>query len=464
MLKVLRQYYPIRNILFVLVDGIFIFLSILAVSIFFNAETNAAEKNYILLGTFFITLICQILIYYTDLYEMKKSINFKEFVVKIFKAVIIIFLVLIILNQTFPDMVIKPEILATGFMLLVITIGANRFGYSWMLKQGFFNQKIILIGAGDLAEKIVTEIQEREDCGYEISFVVLNQRPQMNLFDNKTKIIQHSNYLGLCEVAKENGIKKIVVAIDEKRGNFPSEELLRCRIEGVEILEGNSFYEMLSGKLVVNQLYPSWLIFSDGFRKSSLNRIFKLSFDILLSLVMLILLLPLMVLVAIIIKIDSKGPVFYFQERVGRNHKPYNIYKFRSMVDNAEKKSGPQYASENDNRVTRVGYYLRKFRIDELPQLWNVLKGEMSFVGPRPERGYFVEQYEKQIPYYRERFSIKPGITGWAQICYPYGANTEDTIEKLNYDLFYIKNMSFLMDMMIMLKTIKIVIFGKGAR
>jgi sugar transferase (PEP-CTERM system associated) len=343
-------------------------------------------------------------------------------------------------------------------------IGSTRFCYSQVLERGLFNQRIMLIGSGNLAGKIKDEIQERADCGYEISYLVQAQLHKDALFENGKPFLQYHDYSGLCEIAKKKDIKTIVVALEEKRGNFPSTELLKCRIEGVEIIDGNSFYEMLSGKLVVNQLYPSWLIFSNGFRKSLTNRILKRTFDILLSLSMIILLLPLMILVALLIKIDSRGAVFYRQERVGQNHKTYNIYKFRSMIDNAEETGVPQYATENDPRVTHVGHYLRKFRIDEIPQLWNVLKGEMSFVGPRPERSFFVEEYEKQIPYYIERFSVKPGITGWAQICYQYGANAAETIEKLNYDLFYIKNMSILMDILIVLRTVKIVIFGKGAR
>ena len=179
---------------------------------------------------------------------------------------------------------------------------------------------------------------------------------------------------------------------------------------------------------------------------------------------MLLVLSPLILLTAILIKLDSRGPVIFSQERVGQNGKPFQVHKFRSMVADAEKRSGPVWATENDNRVTRVGRIIRKLRVDELPQLWNVLKGEMSFVGPRPERAYFIEQLEKEIPYYSERHSVKPGLTGWAQVSYPYGASVEDAIEKLNYDLFYTKNMSFLLDMLIVFRTVKIVLFGKGAR
>jgi sugar transferase (PEP-CTERM system associated) len=464
MIKVFRQYYPIRNILFVITESVFIFLSIFAAVNLFDSANSIENLSYIFFNILIITFICQICIYYTDLYEMKHSTNFKMIGLRLFKALIMASVFLGILFLVFPELMIKFETFVIGFILMVVMIGSTRFCYSQVLERGLFNQRIMLIGSGNLAGKIIDEIQERADCGYEISYTVQTKLQKDKLFENMDPFVPYHDYSGLCEIAKKKGIKTIVVALEEKRGHFPSTELLKCRIEGVEIVEGNSFYEMLSGKLVVNQLYPSWLIFSSGFRKSLTNRIFKRTFDILLSLTMIILLLPLMILVALLIKIDSRGAVFYRQERVGQNHKIYNIYKFRSMIDNAEGTGVPQYATENDPRITPVGHYLRKFRIDEIPQLWNVLKGEMSFVGPRPERSFFVEEYEKQIPYYIERFSVKPGITGWAQICYQYGANAAETIEKLNYDLFYIKNMSILMDILIVLRTIKIVVFGKGAR
>lgn len=464
MLRVFRQYYPVRNILFVITESVFIFLSIFTAIMLFDSERNPPPGMQFLYKALIITVVCQLCIYYNDLYDMKSSLSPKEIWKQLFKALFIANVVLGVMFFTIPWLSISPEIFFTGFILMLLMIGLIRLGYNLILERGYFNRRLMLIGESDLAREIADEIQLRADSGYKISCIVLDRANKDFMIDADTRVIQKTDYSRLFEIAKEMGIKTIVVAIKEKRGNFPSEELLKCRIEGLKILDGDSFYEMLSGKLVVNQLYPSWLIFSDGFQKTLIRRIFKRTFDIVLSLLMTIVLMPLMLLVALIIKIDSKGPVFYSQDRVGQNHKNYKIYKFRSMIDNAEETNGPQFACENDPRITRVGHFLRKLRIDEMPQLWNVLKGEMSFVGPRPERDVFVRDYEKEIPYYRERFSIKPGITGWAQIRYQYGANTEETIEKLNYDLFYIKNMSILMDIIIVLRTIKIVLFGTGAR
>jgi sugar transferase (PEP-CTERM system associated) len=260
------------------------------------------------------------------------------------------------------------------------------------------------------------------------------------------------------------GVRKIVVALKERREKFPINELLKCRTDGIEILDGNSFYEMLAGKLVVEQTNPGWLIFSEGFHKSFTRRFTKRFLDILLSLILLIVFLPVMLVLAVLIKLDSRGPVIFSQDRVGQNRKICMAHKFRSMVDDAEKDTGPVWADDDDSRITRVGRVIRKLRMDEIPQLWNVLKGEMSFVGPRPEREYFVKELDQVIPYYGIRFTVKPGITGWAQVSYGYGASVEDAVKKLDYDLFYIKNMSIFMDLMIVLRTIKIVLFRKGSR
>ena len=306
-----------------------------------------------------------------------------------------------------------------------------------------------------MAQGIIQEIRDKRDSGYEIE-TVLNEADCRNGMCGMQP--------EMCDQAREKNISKIIVALEEKRGILPIEQLLKCRTEGIEILEGTSFYEMLLGKLYVRQINPAWLIFSEGFRKSPLRSFMKRTGDLVLSIVMLLMLSPLILLTAILIKLDSRGPVIFSQERVGQNGKPFQVHKFRSMVVDAEKRSGPVWATENDNRVTRVGRIIRKLRVDELPQLWNVLKGEMSFVGPRPERAYFIEQLEREIPYYSERHTVKPGLTGWAQVSYPYGASVEDAIEKLNYDLFYTKNMSFLLDMLIIFRTVKIVLFGKGAR
>ncbi len=326
-----------------------------------------------------------------------------------------------------------------------------------------FNERIILIGSSKLAQDIIKEINENIDCGYTIAMIVTESEVKDSFFEKYSgTIVCRKDYSNLCDMANELKINKIVVALKQRRGAFPSKELLKCRVDGTDIIRGNTFYEMLTGKLIVEEINPAWLIFSKGFKKSARTQFFKRTVDLIFSVLLLILFLPFIIITAILIKLDSKGPVIFSQERVGENRKKYMVHKFRSMIEDAEKHSGPVWASDNDDRITRVGRVIRKLRIDEIPQLWNVFKGEMSFVGPRPEREFFVKQLEERIPYYAERLTVKPGITGWAQVSYGYGASVDDAIEKLNYELFYTKNFSIFMDLMIVMRTIKTVIFGKG--
>jgi len=250
----------------------------------------------------------------------------------------------------------------------------------------------------------------------------------------------------------------------ERRGQLPTDKLLQLSLAGeASIEEGASFYERLTGRVSLNMIRPSWLIFSGRGRQAKLASVTRTAAHRLAALIGLIVSLPIVIVTAILIKIDSRGPVFYKQERVGKNGRAFVLAKFRSMRLDAEK-AGPVWASKDDDRTTRVGRVIRKVRIDEIPQFWNILKGEMNFVGPRPERPHFVAQLAEEINYYEQRHLIEPGLTGWAQIKYPYGASIEDARQKLQYDLFYIKNQSLILDAIIMFETIKIILFGRGAQ
>jgi sugar transferase (PEP-CTERM system associated) len=264
-------------------------------------------------------------------------------------------------------------------------------------------------------------------------------------------------------ICKDAKVERIIVALDERRGKLPVEQLLACRMKGIRVEDAVSFVEEFNGRISVESLYPSALIFSEGFRSSRLFKKAKKYFDAVVAAFALVLAFPIGFMIAVAIKMDSEGPIFYEQERIGKDGKIFKLKKFRSMWKDAEK-NGPVWAQVEDNRVTRVGRIIRKMRLDELPQLINVLKQEMSFVGPRPERPYFVKRLEREIPFYFYRHSVRPGITGWAQLCYPYGASKDDALEKLKYDLYYIKNISFLFDLTIILETIKVVVWRKGSR
>ncbi len=466
MLRIFKQYYPIRNIFFFIGEGIVIFAAVLvACWLLLNVEFFGLD-GWLWLKIFLISLVCQTCLYYNDLYDLKVTDSFQELGIRLLQALGTAAIILAVIYLVFPKTIVGTGIFAVSIVFVIILIVSWRFFYALILNHGMFNQKIILLGSGLLAQNILDEIINRKDSGYTVAVNVLDslENSDFSCVHLDTKIICKKDYDGLCELADHLDIKKVVVAIKERRGTLPLRELVKCRVKGIDVIEGTSFYEMLAGKLIVDQINPAWIIFSEGFYKSRTRRFIKRTLDLTLSLAMIILFLPIIIVSAILIKIDSTGPVLFAQERVGKNKKPYMLYKFRSMVEDAEKQSGPVWASDNDKRITRIGSIIRKWRIDEIPQLWNVLKGDMSFVGPRPEREFFVNQLEEIIPYYGERFSVKPGITGWAQVCYGYGASVDDAVEKVNYDLFYIKNMSSFMDLMIILRTIKIVLFGKGAR
>jgi sugar transferase (PEP-CTERM system associated) len=268
----------------------------------------------------------------------------------------------------------------------------------------------------------------------------------------------------LTDEVQRGRVDMIVVAVRQRRGIIPLQELLGCKLAGVEVVDSPTFYEELQSKLLIEEITASWFIFSDGFRMNSGRKRLKRIGDIFFALIGLICSLPFMPIIALLIKVDSKGPVLLLQTRVGEGEKSFPMYKLRTMKVDAESQTGAVWAKKNDHRITRVGRILRKLRIDELPQLYNVLKGDMSFIGPRPERPEFVERLNTILPYYSERHCLKPGITGWAQVMYSYGASDEDALEKLRYDLYYIKNLSFQLECTVILETIKVILFGRGSR
>jgi sugar transferase (PEP-CTERM system associated) len=462
MLRIFKQYYPIRNALFVLGEGVFIFVAVLTSCMLLLGGYSALLQIDTVLKALLITIICQACIYYNDLYDLKVTDTMVELGIRLLQALGASAILLAGLYFLFPNFIIGEGVFIISLFFIIILIVSWRIGYTRILSMGLFNQKIIIIGSSNTAIEISQEIQEKKDSGYEIAAVITKKDWSDQLCSKEIGMICQESYDSICEISERLAVKKIIVALKEKRGAFPVKELLRCRVKGIDVIEGSTFYEMLTGKLIVDQINPSWLIFSKGFQKSRTQKIIKRAIDLVISLLMLIILLPLIVIVAIIIKLDSKGPILFSQERIGQNRKPYVVHKFRSMRSDAEKGTGPVWAKANDDRITKVGNFIRKTRIDEIPQLWNVLKGEMSLVGPRPERDHFIQELEKIIPYYGERFTVKPGLTGWAQVSYGYGATVEDAIEKLNYELFYIKNMSVLMDIMIVARTVKTVIFGMG--
>lgn len=334
-----------------------------------------------------------------------------------------------------------------------------RWAYYLILKKRLFTQNILILGTGKFASIIAEEIEGIHNSSYKIVRFIGDTAVSVN--PNRVPVSKKSP--NLASYCHKQDIQLIVIALDDRRKMTPSKELLACKLSGIRVKQGVDFYEGITGKLPVERVDPSGIFFSDGFRLGRWTRTLKRSLDITFAITGLTLSLPIMVLAACIIKLESPGPVFYLQKRVGQKGKPFNIIKFRSMQQDAEQ-NGAVWAAQNDSRVTRFGRLIRKTRIDEIPQMWNVLRGEMSTVGPRPERPFFVEELAEKIPYYSIRHYIKPGITGWAQVCYPYGASEKDALRKLEYDLYYLKNLSLFLDLLIIFKTVKTVLFSNGAR
>lgn len=463
MLSILRQYFPIRNMLFFLLEGCVIFSCFLLATALLTLSTSYWFDLMLVLRIFLITAILQTCLYYNDLYDFDIASQIPEIIIRLLQSLGVASILLAGIYFLFPLVIMDQKIYILSIFFVFFFIIFWRVGYLHILNKGMFNHRIIILGSSKLAKDIYEKIASTLDCGYTVCAVIPDEidKETDRLPDN---LVVEKKDKTICEVAETYNINKIIVAFKEKRGRFPTQELIQCRTEGIDVILGNSFYELLTGKVLVREIEPSWLIFSKGFQKSRIKAGIKRIQDIILSSILLTLLSPLLLLVAILIKMDSKGPVLFAQDRVGGGKKEYMMHKFRSMVQDAEKLTGPVWAGDNDNRITRVGRIIRKYRIDELPQLWEVFMGSMSLVGPRPERKYFTDQLEKEIPFYAQRFNVKPGLTGWAQVCYDYGATVEDAVEKLNYDLFYIKNMSFALDVVILLKTVKTVLFGKGAR
>lgn len=392
--------------------------------------------------------------YLVELYVGDRYYRKGELFLRIALSLLLTLLVLGGMALMFPRFPQEGILLAAA----LIVFGALQFlwhsGIHLLFKIPWMAQKILILGVGPVADQI-----ERILASGTHHYVLTGSVP---LAGDPSGLIGGRE--SLTRFALREKIDKIVISLTERRGVLPVGDILGCKLSGIEIVDAMSFYEQMTGKLMVEKINPSWFIFSNGSRVTLFMRVYKRVLDLLFALVGLVLVTPLIPFIALAIKLDSEGPVFFQQVRVGKGEKDFTLYKFRTMHQNAEQTTGAVWARKDDPRITRVGAFLRQTRLDEVPQLFNVLKGDMSFVGPRPERPEFVARLKEEIPYYSNRHYVKPGATGWAQVKYPYGASVEDAIEKLRYDLYYIKNYSLLLDFMIILETVKVVIFGRGAR
>ncbi|MHB1512472.1 MAG: TIGR03013 family XrtA/PEP-CTERM system glycosyltransferase [Acidiferrobacter sp.] len=370
------------------------------------------------------------------------------------------FLVCCVLLPVLPSLVLPPAVLASVVLVALCGTMLTRILYLAVANHTAINRQVLVLGTGRRARAVLTLAKGGAGRpGFQIvGFVPCGGREDMD-----GPLVLRGGQ-SIAAIARNNRVTEIVVGSRDRRLTLPVNELLECKLAGTRVMDLTTFFERESGRIELESLNTSWLVFADGFEQGLLKAWVKRAFDMAVSAVLLLVCMPIMVITAILIKLEDHGPVFYRQDRVGQGGHVFSLLKFRSMRVNAEKDGAPQWARQNDARATRLGAFIRKVRIDELPQAFNVLRGDMSFVGPRPERPFFVDQLRRDIPYYGYRHAIKPGITGWAQVRYPYGASVEDAIEKLKYDLYYVKNNTLFLDLIILFQTVQVVIFQDGAR
>lgn len=359
-----------------------------------------------------------------------------------------------------PDLSLGTNALLTTFAVALIGSASTRLVFVGWITPRAFQKRVLVLGTGSRAASVEDLVKGKKNHIRIVGY--LATRPATNHIETG-RILTHQE--SLSEAVKRHRVDEIVIAVRDRRGGvLPVQELLECRLRGVLITDLASFFERERCQLHLESLNMSWIIFGEGFRQGLVRETVKRLFDVTASAALVLITLPIMLVTALCIYLEDGRPILYRQERVGQGGRVFTIFKFRSMRTDAERDGRPQWAGANDDRTTTVGKIIRKLRIDELPQILNVLRGDMSFVGPRPERPFFVDQLSSKIPYYGARHSIKPGITGWAQVRYPYGASLDDAVEKLQYDLYYVKNHTLFLDVMVLIETVQVVLWGKGAR
>jgi sugar transferase (PEP-CTERM system associated) len=457
-IRLFNVYYPVRTLVLLVGEALIVGLSF-ALGALWGAESLLRFNNAIFIEGGYVrilllTAVVLLLSHGFDLYDSSKLGAKLEQGLRILFVLGLVALVLGGVMYFIPEFLPGRNAALTGVLILAFALFGWRSAYSWLIRQPIFRERVYVLGTGDRAQRLLHGLR-RQAIGVE----VVGWSGDIEGHVNRDSVASH-----LLELTKQGVVHRVIVALNDRRGTLPVEQLLALRLAGAKVEEATSWLEKISGRIEVDQLYPSWLIFTEGFRFNKFNHFLRRVLNLSAAFVGLVVSLPLIPFVALLIKLDSPGPIVYRQKRVGRRGVIFYCYKFRTMRQDAEADTGATWAWDDDPRITRVGRFLRASRLDEIPQLWCVLKGDMHFVGPRPERPEFVEWLSKEIPYYGVRHAVRPGITGWAQVQYKYGNTLEDAREKLQYDLFYIKNASIGLDFLIMFQTIKIVVRGRGAR
>jgi sugar transferase (PEP-CTERM system associated) len=457
MLRIFRHYVPGTLFILMALD-----VSVILVAVRLSSRLSPwVGGGSVWPKTALLTLLVVFALYLADLYNPRLQPGRRELAARLLLVVFPTTLLAAAVAFAVPAFRFGRFAFVLIFGLITTGLFLSRSAWASIYLAEPLRDRVLVVGASRAAESILTLQSTGARPFIALGFVDDSPDAHDRLPAGAELLGKTKDLLSLVEELRPDCV---VVALGEMRGAFPARDLLECRLRGIRVEEWPTFYEKQTGKILLAELRPSWLIFSDGFVKTQLTKIYKRALDVLLAGPGLLLSLPLMSLIAVAIKLDSKGPVLFRQDRVGQNGHLFTLYKFRSMDSDAERHSGPVWASPDDPRVTRVGRVLRTTRLDELPQLFNVLAGDMSFIGPRPERPEFVRALLRQSPFYMQRLSVKPGITGWAQVRYQYAASLDDSVEKLQYDLYYIKNLSPFLDLLILLHTIQVVLLARGSR
>ncbi len=461
MVRLFNVYHPSRTFVLVCTEAFLISFSFVLALFFAEGPQFFQILNHraAVLQLGIVTVTCILCLYYFDLYDFQSIKGLRSLCRRLFQVLGTSLVILGGVYYLFPSLVVARGIYFYSTFILLAALFTSRVLFTWFNRIPSA-ERVVFLGMSHLSAELSEEIRLRPELGMNV-VGYLDENAENN---GGTDLAYVGVPQQLEELVKNDNASMAIVGLRDRRGRLPVDLLLKLRVRGLKVHEAGTLYEQITGKIPVENLFPSWLIFSDGFRLRSRTMLLQRFISLTAAALGLILTSPILLLCAIAIKLESKGPVFYKQERVGRTEKPFTIYKLRSMRQDAEKFSGAVWAADNDSRVTRIGRYLRSFRLDELPQLWNVLRGDMNLVGPRPERPEFVQMLEQQLPYYAHRHVVRPGVTGWAQIRFRYGSTLKDQQEKLRYDFFYIKNISLSLDLYVMFQTVKIILLSRGAR
>ncbi|HKV13311.1 MAG TPA: TIGR03013 family XrtA/PEP-CTERM system glycosyltransferase [Thermoanaerobaculia bacterium] len=463
MIRIFSRYWAVPAVLSLLVEGLVLSLAVpLATHLRLGLGPGAPPRLSVILWESAVFMTVGLLALYANgLYDFGERLSPRQLTIRLLRALSVAAVALWALYFLFPKIVTGRGVFAIALVFSSLGVLAWRLLLRLILRAEGFAERILIVGTDEKAIDVAKETLARKHLGYRVVGFLDDDPKLQGVSVLNPRVIGTTRQCR--ELAVANGVSRVVVASMDYRGRLSMDSLLECKTSGIRVQEASSYYEQLTGKIMVEGLRKSWLIFSDGFVVSRGTLFAKRLLDIAAATVGLVFALPLMVLVAIAVRLDSPGPIFFRQDRVGRGGREFTLWKFRSMRTDAEA-DGARWAVTGDPRVTRVGRFIRKTRLDELPQLWNVLAGDMSLVGPRPERRMFVDQLIEQSPFYEQRLVVRPGLTGWAQIKAPYASTFEESIEKLKFDLYYIKNMSVLLDISILLSTARIVLLGRGAR